>query len=58
MKGGNEVKKRKYLFSFMSALLSFGILTGCGVDDNEPDPTEEPSEQQQENNEELEEEEE
>lgn len=34
----------------MSALLSFGILTGCGdgVDENEPDPTEEPSEQQQE----------
>lgn len=50
------MRKRKYLFTFMSALLSFGILTGCGVDDNEPDPTEEPSEQQQENNEELEEE--
>lgn len=60
MKGGNKVKKRKYLFTFMSALLSFGILTGCGddVDDNEPDPTEEPSEQQQENNEEQEEEQE
>lgn len=52
------MKKRKYLFTCMSALLSFAILTGCGVDDNEPDPTEEPSEQQQENNEELEEEQE
>lgn len=53
------MKKRKYLFAFVSALLSFGILTGCGVDrvdDKEPDPTEEPSEQQQEENEEREEE--
>ena len=35
----------------MSVILSAGFLFGCnGVDENEPDPTEEPSEQQNENN--------
>jgi hypothetical protein len=41
----------KKLFGFMSVLLSAGLLFGCGngVDEDEPDPTEEPSEQQEQN---------
>lgn len=35
----------------MSTILSVGFLYGCnGVDENEPDPTEEPSEEIQEKN--------
>lgn len=35
----------------MSTVLSVGFLYGCnGVDEDEPDPTEEPSEEIQENN--------
>ncbi|MDM5155199.1 hypothetical protein QUF88_15700 [Bacillus sp. DX1.1] len=44
------MKKRKYLFVLMSTILSTGLLFGCngdGVDENEPDPTEEPSEQRE-----------
>jgi len=45
------LKKRKYLLAIMSTILSVGFLCGCnGVDENEPDPTEEPSEEIQENN--------
>ncbi|HWO96515.1 MAG TPA: hypothetical protein VNM45_09305 [Bacillus sp. (in: firmicutes)] len=40
------MKKRKYLFVLMSTVLSLGFLFGCnGVDEDEPDPSEEPSEQ-------------
>ncbi|MCS3600257.1 MULTISPECIES: hypothetical protein [Bacillus] len=36
------MKKRKYLLAIMSTILSVGFLCGCnGVDENEPDPTEE-----------------
>lgn len=49
------MKKQKYLLAFMSAILSVGVLVGCNsVDEDEPDPTEEPSEQIQENEEEEE----
>ena len=35
----------------MSVILSAGLLFGCnGVDEDEPDPTEEPSEQLEQNN--------
>ncbi|WP_332298430.1 hypothetical protein [Bacillus thuringiensis] len=45
------MKKRKYLLVFMSTVLSVGLLYDCnGVDEDEPDPTEEPSEEIQENN--------
>ncbi|MEI3895413.1 MULTISPECIES: hypothetical protein [unclassified Bacillus (in: firmicutes)] len=45
------MKKRKYLLAFMSTVLSAGLLCGCnGVDEDEPDPTEEPSEEIRENN--------
>ncbi|MHA4096539.1 hypothetical protein [Bacillus sp. Ba 3] len=45
------MKKRKYLLAIMSTILSVGFLYGCnGVDENEPDPTEEPSEEIQEKN--------
>ncbi|CAI8847214.1 Lipoprotein [Bacillus pseudomycoides] len=41
------MKKKKYLFALMATVLSSGLLFGCnnGVDEQEPDPTEEPSEQ-------------
>jgi hypothetical protein len=36
----------------MSSVLSLGFLFGCnGVDEDEPDPTEEPSEEQNQENE-------
>ena len=45
------MKHKKYFLPFMSVILSAGLLFGCnGVDEDEPDPTEEPSEQQQQNN--------
>jgi hypothetical protein len=46
------MKMNKFLLAFISTILSISFLFGCnGVDENEPDPTEEPSEQrQQENN--------
>ncbi|MBO0994651.1 hypothetical protein [Bacillus sp. SD088] len=45
------MKNKKYFLGLLSAIFSFGLLFGCnGVDENEPDPTEEPSEQQQDNN--------
>ncbi|MBA9027098.1 hypothetical protein [Peribacillus huizhouensis] len=44
------MKKKKYILALMSTILSMGFLYGCnGVDENEPDPTEEPSEQKDEN---------
>lgn len=46
------MKYKKHVFALLSVILSAGILFGCnGADDEEPDPTEEPSEQQQQNNE-------
>jgi hypothetical protein len=41
----------KKLFGLMSVLLSAGLLFGCGDggDEQEPDPTEEPTEQQEQN---------
>ncbi|MFX3623365.1 MAG: hypothetical protein ACE3JP_04790 [Ectobacillus sp.] len=43
------MKKKKLLLAFISGVLSLGLLTGCnGVDEDEPDPTEEPSEEIQE----------
>ncbi|WP_432359828.1 hypothetical protein [Sporosarcina sp. UB5] len=45
------MKHKKTIFTFASVLLSAGLLFGCnGVDEDEPDPTEEPSEQRQQNN--------
>jgi hypothetical protein len=45
------MKHKKYFLPLMSVILSAGLLFGCnGVDEDEPDPTEEPSEQQQQNN--------
>jgi hypothetical protein len=45
------MKKNKYVFALMSVILSAGFLFGCnGVDEDEPDPTEEPSEQREDNN--------
>lgn len=36
------------MFAWMSTVLSMGFLYGCnGVDEDEPDPTEEPSEQKE-----------
>ena len=49
--GENEVKRKKYLLPFMSVIVSVGMLIGCGVDEDEPDPTEEPSEQVEQDNE-------
>lgn len=44
------MKKKNYLFVLMSTILSTGLLFGCnGVDEDEPDPSEEPSEQQEDN---------
>jgi hypothetical protein len=45
-KGGWFMKKNKYLLALLATLLSAGFLYGCdGVDEDEPDPSEEPSEQ-------------
>lgn len=43
--------KKKYILALMPAVLSLGLLVGCGggVDEDEPDPTEEPSEQREDN---------
>ena len=45
------MKPKKYILPFLSVILSVGLLSGCnGVDEDEPDPTEEPMEQQEQNN--------
>ncbi|MHA4095882.1 hypothetical protein ACX17B_25900 [Bacillus cereus] len=45
------MKKRKYLLAFTSTILSVGFLCGYnGFVEDEPDPTEEPSEEIRENN--------
>lgn len=42
--------KQKQILALMSVILSAGVLFGCnGVDEDEPDPTEEPSEQREDN---------
>ena len=42
--------KKKHAFALMSVILSAGFLFGCnGGDEDEPDPTEEPTEQQEDN---------
>jgi len=45
------MKNRKYYLGLLSIVMSFALLFGCnGMDEQEPDPTEEPSEQRQESN--------
>ncbi|MEK4485857.1 hypothetical protein MHH81_09700 [Psychrobacillus sp. FSL H8-0484] len=45
------MKHKRDILTIMSVILSTGLLFGCnGVDEDEPDPTEEPSEQQKDNN--------
>ncbi|MDG4657201.1 hypothetical protein P6P90_14820 [Ectobacillus antri] len=40
------MRKKKFVFGLLSVILSMGLLVGCnGVDEDEPDPSEEPSEQ-------------
>ncbi|MEK3977790.1 hypothetical protein KD050_19305 [Psychrobacillus sp. INOP01] len=42
--------KKKHTFALVSVILSTGFLFGCnGVDEDEPDPTEEPTEQTEDN---------
>lgn len=42
--------KKKYILALMPAVLSLGLLVGCGgVDEDEPDLSEEPSEQREDN---------
>lgn len=49
-KENEKMKNKKYLLGLLSAIMSLSLLVGCdGVDEDEPDPTEEPSEQRQEN---------
>ncbi|MDI2589012.1 hypothetical protein OR571_18410 [Psychrobacillus sp. NEAU-3TGS] len=44
------MKHKRYIFALMTVFLSVGLLFGCdGVDEDEPDPSEEPSEQQEDN---------
>ncbi|UOY91107.1 hypothetical protein MUG87_11060 [Ectobacillus sp. JY-23] len=39
-------RKKKFICGLLSVILSMGLLAGCnGVDEDEPDPSEEPSEQ-------------
>ena len=41
---------KKHTFALMSVILSAGFLFGCnGVDEDEPDPSEEPTEQREDN---------
>ncbi|MEH6944111.1 hypothetical protein [Bacillus sp. JJ722] len=44
------MEKKKYLLPLLSTILSVGFLFGCNTnnDEQEPDPTEEPSEQREE----------
>lgn len=45
------MKPKKYILGLLTTVVSLSLLFGCnGVDEDEPDPTEEPSEQQQEEN--------
>ncbi len=44
------MKYKRHFFALMTGILSVGLLFGCnGVDEDEPDPSEEPSEQQEDN---------
>lgn len=44
------MKNKKHTIVLMSVILSAGFLFGCnGVDEDEPDPSEEPSEQREDN---------
>ena len=47
------MKQNKLALGAFTAILSTGLLFGCGTtnDEQEPDPTEEPSEQQDQGNE-------
>ena len=50
MQNGGIRMKQKHAFALMSVILSAGFLFGCnGVDEDEPDPTEEPTEQREDN---------
>ncbi len=47
---GIKMKHKKHILALMSMILSAGFLFGCnGVDEDEPDPSEEPSEQREDN---------
>ncbi|WP_368652962.1 hypothetical protein AB4Y30_14650 [Ornithinibacillus sp. 4-3] len=52
------MKFKKLLLASLTAILSTGLLFGCGTpnDEQEPDPTEEPSEQRDQRDNELKEE--
>lgn len=52
------MKLKKFTLGMFTVLLSTGLLFGCGTpnDEQEPDPTEEPSEQHDQGGNELEEE--
>lgn len=54
----NTMKFNKFILATLTATLSTGLLFGCGTpnDEQEPDPTEEPSEQRDQGENELEEE--
>lgn len=44
------MKHKKQILALTSVILSAGLLFGCnGVDEDEPDPSEEPSEQREDN---------
>ncbi|WP_185907930.1 hypothetical protein [Psychrobacillus soli] len=43
------MKHKRHIFALMTGILSVSLLFGCGVDEDEPDPSEEPSEQQEDN---------
>ncbi|MFK2826078.1 hypothetical protein QYG89_10425 [Bacillus sp. B190/17] len=44
------MKKKKYTLAFIASVLSMSLLFACdGVDEDEPDPSEEPSEQREDN---------
>lgn len=48
--GETRMTYNKYVLGLMSVFLSAGLLFGCnGVDEDEPDPSEEPSEQREDN---------
>ena len=49
-RNGGIRMKQKNAFALMTVILSAGFLFGCnGGDEDEPDPTEEPTEQQEDN---------
>ena len=43
------MKFKKILLPFMSVFLTAGLRYGCNVNEDEPEPSEEPSEQREDN---------